>query len=106
MSKLHIKKGDTVKVVAGDSKGKVGKVLEVNIADQRAMVENANIASKHSKPNAKNPKGGIVKQEMGIHISNLMLVGNNGKPTRIRRQKDTKTGKSIRVSVKTGEVIK
>ena len=104
--KLHIRKGDNVMVVAGDSKGRSGKVLEVDVEKYRAIVENVNLATKHSKPNAKNPKGGLVKQEMPIHISNLMLVDSTGKPTRVGRQIDSKTNKSVRVSKKTGEVIK
>jgi large subunit ribosomal protein L24 len=104
--KLHIRKGDNVMVVAGDSKGKTGKVLEVDTEKYRAIVENVNLATKHTKPNAKNTKGGLVKQEMPIHISNLMHVDSNGKPTRIGRQLDSKTNKSVRVSKKTGEVIK
>jgi len=105
-NKVHIKKGDNVMVIAGDSKGKSGKVLEVKTEDYKALVENVNMATKHSKPNAKNPKGGIIKQEMSIHISNLMLTDANGKPTRISRKRDEKTNKSVRVSKKTGEVIK
>ncbi|NVO20503.1 MAG: 50S ribosomal protein L24 [Bacteroidetes bacterium] len=104
--KLHIRKGDNVMVVAGDSKGRTGKVLEVEVEKYRAIVENVNLATKHTKPNAKNTKGGLVKQEMPIHISNLMLVDSNGKPTRVGRQIDPKTNKSVRVSKKTGEVIK
>jgi large subunit ribosomal protein L24 len=104
--KLHIRKGDNVMVVAGDSKGRTGKVLEVEVEKYRAIVENVNLATKHTKPNAKSPKGGLVKQEMPIHISNLMLVDSNGKPTRVGRQIDPKTNKSVRVSKKTGEVIK
>jgi large subunit ribosomal protein L24 len=73
MSKLHIKKGDTVKVIAGNSKGQEGKVIEVIIAKSRALVEGVNMVSKHTKPNAASPQGGIVKQEASIHISNLML---------------------------------
>jgi len=93
-------------VVAGDSKGKTGKVLEVELEAYKAIVENVNMATKHAKPSAKNSKGGILKQEMPIHISNLMLLDSNGKPTRIGRKKDEKTSKSVRVSKKTGEVIK
>ena len=104
--KLHIRKGDNVMVVAGDSKGRTGKVLEVEVEKYRAIVENVNLATKHTKPNAKNAKGGLIKQEMPIHISNLMLVDSTGKPTRIGRQIDSKTNKSVRVSKKTGEVIK
>jgi large subunit ribosomal protein L24 len=104
--KLHIRKGDNVMVIAGDSKGRTGKVLEVDLEKRRAIVENVNLATKHTKPNAKNTKGGLVKQEMPIHVSNLMVIDNSGKPTRIGRQVDTKTNKSVRVSKKTGEVIK
>jgi len=105
-NKIHIKKGDNVKILAGDSRGKSGKVLEVEGEKYTAIVENVNLATKHSKANAKNPKGGIIKQEMPIHISNLMLIDAGGKPTRIGRKKDEKTNKTVRVSKKTGEVIK
>jgi len=105
-NKVHIKKGDNVKILAGDSKGKTGKVLEVVVEKYKAIVENVNLATKHSKPSAKNPKGGILKQEMPIHISNLMLVDANGKATRINLKKDEKTNKTVRISKKSGEVIK
>ena len=104
--KLHIKKGDTVKVIAGDNKGQQGKVLEVIIDDNRAIVEGVNLVSKSTKPNAKSPQGGIVKQEAPIHISNLMLVDSKGNTTRIGRKIDEKTNKLVRYSKKTGEVIK
>jgi large subunit ribosomal protein L24 len=98
--KLHIKKGDTVKVMAGDSKGHTGKVLEVFPEDKRALVEGANLVSKSTKPNAKNPNGGIVKKEAPIHISNLMLIcPETGKPTRIGR-KLGKNDKLVRYSKK------
>ncbi len=106
MSKLHIRKGDNVKVLAGDSRGKTGKVLEVDVEKFKAIVENVNLATKHTKPNAKNPKGGILKQEMPINLSNLMVLDASGKATRTGRKIDTKTNKSVRVSKKTGEVIK
>ena len=107
MSKLHIKKGDTVKVIAGNSKGSEGKVIEVLIAKNRAIVEGVNMVSKHSKPNAANPQGGIVKQEATIHVSNLMVVDpKSGGATRIGRKRDEKTGKLVRYSKKSGEVIK
>ena len=107
MSKLHIKKGDTVRIIAGNSKGSEGKVIEVLIAKNRAIVEGVNMVSKHSKPNAANPQGGIVKQEAPIHISNLMLVDpKSGDSTRIGRKRDDKTGKLVRYSKKSGEVIK
>ena len=102
-TKLHIKKGDTVKVMAGDSKGQSGKVLEVDKLKQRALVEGVNMASKHTKPNAASPNGGIVKKELSIHISNLMLsIG--GKTTKVGRK--VEDGKIVRYAKKTGEVIK
>ena len=104
MSKLHIKKGDTVKVMAGNSKGKEGKVIEVQIAKSRALVEGVNIVSKHSKPNAANPQGGIVKREASVHISNLMVVDSKGQASRIGR-KLNKDGKLVRYSKKSGEVL-
>ena len=103
--KLYIKKGDIVKVIAGDSKGKEGKVLKVILDDYKAIVEGINMVSKSTKPNAKNTKGGIVKKEAPIHISNLMVIDNSGKPARIGRKLDNK-GKIVRYSKKTGEVIK
>ena len=102
MAKLHIKKGDTVYVNAGASKGQTGKVLKVLVAENRAIVEGVNLVSKSQKPNAKNPQGGIVKQEAAIHISNLNLV-EDGKPVRIGRV--VKDGKLIRVSKKTGKEL-
>jgi len=104
-NKLHIKKGDTVKVLAGDSKGQQGKVLEVMIKTKKAIVEGINIVSKHNKPKAKTPQGGIVKTESPIDISNLMFVDSTGKPTKIGRRVD-KNNKLVRYSKNTGEVIK
>ena len=87
MSKLHIKKGDTVFVNAGNSKGQTGKVLSVDPEKKRAVVEGVNIVSKSSKPSAQHPQGGIIKQEAPIHISNLNVVDpKTGKPTRIGRK--------------------
>jgi len=107
MSKLHIKKGDTVKVIAGNSKGQEGKVIEVLISKSRALVEGVNLVSKHTKPNAANPQGGIIKKEASIHISNLLVVDpKTGEATRIGRKLDEKTGKLTRYSKKSGEVIK
>ena len=105
MAKLHIKKGDTVYVRTGDherTKGRTGRVLEVFVKEQRAIVEGVNLVSKATKPSAKNPQGGIVKQEAPIHISNLQLV-EDGKPVRVGRVK--KDGKLVRVSKKTGKEI-
>ena len=104
--KLHVKKGDTVLVLSGNDKGKQGKVMSVDLKSQRAIVEGVRIISKHTRPNAEHPQGGIIKQEAPIHISNLMVVDKSGKPTRIGHKKDEKTGKSIRYSKRTGEIIK
>ena len=104
--KLHVKKGDTVLVISGNDKGKQGKVMSVDLKSNRAIVEGVRIISKHTRPNAEHPQGGIIKQEAPIHISNLMVVDKSGKPTRIGRKKDEKTGKLIRYSKKTGEIIK
>jgi large subunit ribosomal protein L24 len=121
MSKLHIKKGDTVYVNAGEDKGKTGRVLKVYIDKQRALVEGVNIVSKSTKPNAKSPQGGFQKKEAPIHISNLQIVDpaskdNDGKyyhwnkgdkevPTRIGRKLNAK-GVLVRYSKKSGEEIK
>ena len=106
MSKLHIKKGDTVVVLAGDDRGKKGRVLSVQADKQRAIVEGVNMVSKSTKPSAKNPQGGIVKQEAPIHISNLALVDpKTGEPTRVAIKK-TDDGKKVRVAKKSGEEIK
>jgi large subunit ribosomal protein L24 len=104
--KLHIKKGDTVMVITGESKGQKGRVLEVNREKERALVEGVNLISKHTKPNAKSPQGGIIKKEAPIHISNLMLVDpTSGKATRIGRKLNDKN-KLVRYSKKSGEEIK
>ena len=104
--KLHVKKGDTVKVLAGNDKGSTGKVLVVYPKDNRAIVEGLNKIKKHTKPNPRNTQGGIVEREAPIHISNLMVVDAKGKATRIGRRLDEKTNKLVRYSKKTGEVIK
>jgi large subunit ribosomal protein L24 len=104
--KLHIKKGDTVFVNAGDDRGKSGKVLEVLTEKNRAIVEGINMVSKHTKPNAKSPQGGIIKQEAGVHVSNLQVVDpTKGGPTRIGRRMNDK-GKLFLYTKKTGEDIK
>ena len=104
MKKLHIKKGDTVYVNAGNDKGKTGKVLEVIPAKDRAIVEGINIVSKHTKPSPKHPQGGIVKQEASVHISNLQVVDpKTGKATRIGRK--MVDGKNVRYAKKSGEEI-
>ncbi|MCE2732729.1 MAG: 50S ribosomal protein L24 [Cyclobacteriaceae bacterium] len=104
--KLHIRKGDTVKVIAGDDKGKTGKVLEVIASKNRAVVEGIAIVTKHTKPSAGKPEGGIKKTEGTINISNLMLVDPaSGKPTRVGRKLNAE-GKLQRYAKKTGEIIK
>ena len=104
MKKFNIKKGDTVYVNAGNDKGKTGKVLEVIREKDRVIVEGVNMVSKHTKPNPKAPQGGIVKQEAAIHISNVNLVDNNGKPTRVAHKEVD--GKKVRIAKTTGEEIK
>jgi len=104
--KLHIKKGDTVKVLAGDYKGEQGKVLQIDSKDKTAIVEGIKMVSKHTKPDAKNPQGGILKKESPINISNLMVVDGAGNASRVGRRIDEKTGKLVRYSKKSGEVIK
>ncbi len=103
--KLKIKKGDTVKVIAGESKGQQGKVLEVLPEVRRVIVEQVNLVSKHTKPNAENTEGGIIKKEAPIHISNVMVVDpSSGEPTRVGRRLDD--DKITRYAKKSGEVIK
>jgi large subunit ribosomal protein L24 len=107
MGKLHIKKGDTVIILSGESKNKEGVILSIDTTKSRAIVEGAKMVSKHTKPSAQHPQGGIVKQESSIHISNLMLIEKStGKPTRIGRKVDEKTNKIVRYSKKSREVIK
>ena len=107
MSKIKIKKNDTVIVTTGNSKGVKGKVIKVYPSKNRAMVEGANMISKHTKPNAASPQGGIVKQEASIHISNLVLVDpSTVEATKIGRKVDEKSGKIVRYSKNSGEVIK
>ncbi len=106
MSRLHIRRGDTVYVNAGDDKGRTGRVLKVFVQKQRAIVEGLNMVTKRMKPNAKNPQGGIVKQEASIHISNLNVVDpKTGEPTRIGRRRNEK-GILVRYSKKSGEEIR
>jgi large subunit ribosomal protein L24 len=104
MIKLKIKSGDTVRVIAGDHKGSEGKVVRVLREKNKAIVEGVNMVSKHTKPSAKNPQGGIVKKEAPIHISNIALVDLKTKET-------TKTGvrkegdKNVRFSKKSNQVL-
>ena len=101
--KLHIKKNDTVIITAGDSKGQQGKVLSIDVTKNRAIVEGVNLLSKHTKPNAATPNGGIVKKEGSIHISNLAVLAG-GKASKIGRK--TEGDKLVRYAKKTGEIIK
>jgi large subunit ribosomal protein L24 len=104
--KIHIKKGDSVMVITGESKGQKGRVLEVDREKSRAIVEGVNMVSKHTKPNAKAPQGGIIKKEAPVHISNLMLIDpTSGNPTRIGKRLNDKE-KLVRYSKKSGEEIK
>jgi large subunit ribosomal protein L24 len=101
--KFHIKKGDTVHVITGEYKGQQGRVLEVLINKDKAIVEGVNMVSKHTKPNAQYPQGGIIKKEAPVHISNLLPVDpSSGGPTRIGRRIDKK-GKLVRYAKKSGE---
>ena len=106
MRKLHIKKGDTVRVIAGDDRGKEGRVLSVEAEKNRAIVEGVNIITKATKPNAQHPQGGLVKKEAPINISNIALIDpKSGKPTRIGYRVDD-NGKKVRYSKKSGQEIK
>ena len=105
MSKLHIKKNDTVIVLAGKDKGKKGKVQKVLVDDQRVIVEGINMVSKSQKPSAQNPQGGIVKQEAPIHVSNVSLIDpKGGKATRVSIKHEGKN--VVRIAKKSGEEIK
>lgn len=106
MSKSNIKKGDTVYVLAGEDKGHQGRVLSIQAAKNRAIVEGINIVSKSTKPTAKHPQGGIVKMEAPINLSNLALIDpKSGKPTRVGIRVNEK-GEKVRYSKKSGEEIK
>jgi large subunit ribosomal protein L24 len=106
MSKLHIKKGDTVYVNSGVDKTKTGRVLQVLVKEKRAIVEGINMVSKSTKPSSKSPQGGIIKKEASIHVSKLNpLDPKTGKPTRIGRRLNEE-GKLVRYAKKSGEEIK
>ncbi len=106
MNKINIKKGDTVYVLAGDDRGKTVRVLKVDAAKQRAIVEGVNVVTKATKPSAKHPQGGLVKMEAPVHVSNLSLIDpKSGKPTRVFRKKNDE-GRSVRYAQKSGEEIK
>ena len=102
--KLRIKSGDTVRIIAGDHKGSEGKIVRVIIDKNKAIVEGVNMVSKHEKPSANNPQGGIVQKEAPIHMSNLALVDSkSGETTRVGYE--LRDGKKVRVSKKSNEVI-
>jgi len=103
-TKLHIKSGDTVMVIAGDDRKKTGTVLSVDVRNHKAIVEGLNMKTKHQKPSAANPQGGISQKEAAIDISNLMLVDNAGKVFRVGRKAD-QNGKLQRYNKKTGNLI-
>jgi large subunit ribosomal protein L24 len=104
--KLHIRKGDIVIVNSGEYKGQQGRVLEIEKKQTRAIVEGVNMVSKHTKPNADNPQGGIIKKEGPIHISNLNVVDpSTGEAARIGRKRNEKN-QLVRYSKKSGEEIK
>jgi large subunit ribosomal protein L24 len=106
MAKFHIKKGDTVMVIAGESKGQSGRIIRVIPKQNRAVVEGINMVYKHQKPSATNPQGGRIEMEAPLHISNLMLVDpKSGEPTRTGRKSD-ENGKRARYAKKSGEIVK
>ena len=101
--KIKIKKGDTVRVIAGSNKGEEGSVLSVSRETNKAIVEGVNVVKKHNKPNAQNPQGGITEKEAPIHISNLSLLTSDGKTTRVGYRMED--GVKVRYSKKTDEVL-
>jgi large subunit ribosomal protein L24 len=103
MKRSRIKKGDQVRVIAGDHKGQEGEVLDILVKKDKAIVEGVNMISKHQKPSATNPQGGITKKEAPIHISNLSLITKDGETTRLGTR--IEDGKKVRVAKKTNEVI-
>jgi large subunit ribosomal protein L24 len=103
--RLKIKSGDTVKIISGGSRGKEGTVISVDRSKDRVVVEGVNIVTKHAKPNASNPQGGVVKVEAGIHISNVMVVDTAGNATRVGRRRND-NGKLTRYSKKSNEDLK
>jgi large subunit ribosomal protein L24 len=104
--KLHIRKGDMVRVLSGDGKGKEGRVLKVLVSKQKALVEEINLVAKHNKPSQANPNGGIVRQEAPIHISNLMVIDpKSGQASRVGRSRD-ENGRWVRIAKKSGQELK
>lgn len=106
MKKTYLKKGDNVQIMTGRDKGKKGRIISINNMKYIAIVEGVNLVSKHTKPNQDNPKGGVLKKEAGIDISNLLLVDSKGKPSRIGKRINKKTGKKERYFKTTGDLVK
>ena len=104
MIKLKIKKGDTVKVIAGDDKGKSGVILSVDLKKMRVLVKGLNMVKRHTKPSASKPEGGILEKEAPIHVSNVMLMDSKGTASRVGKKKEGESW--VRVSKKSGEIIK
>lgn len=106
--KLHVKKGDNVKIIAGNDKGKEGRVLVVYPEKERVLVEGINMRVHHDKPTQDNPQGGRIEREMAVHISNVMVIDpTTGEPTRIGRKRieEDGGGRWVRYSKKSGEII-
>ncbi|OED35069.1 50S ribosomal protein L24 [Flavobacteriaceae bacterium (ex Bugula neritina AB1)] len=103
MTKLKIKTGDVVKVIAGANKNATGKIVKVLREQNKAIVEGVNMVKKHTKPSAQNPQGGISEKEAPIHISNLSLMTSNGEATRVGYR--IEGDKKVRFSKKSNEVI-
>ena len=104
MIKLKIKKGDTVKVIAGDDKGKSGVILSVDLKKMRVLVKGLNMVKRHTKPSASKPEGGILEKEAPIHVSNVMLIDAKGTASRVGKKKEGESW--VRFSKKSGEIIK
>ncbi|MCS6966191.1 MAG: 50S ribosomal protein L24 [Candidatus Kapabacteria bacterium] len=104
---LKLKRGDTVIVIAGNDKGKIGKVLAVYPKEMRVLVEGVNVRKRHVRPSQRYPQGGIVSKELPIHYSNVMLVDSNGRPTRVSIRRVERAGKMVRIRIAktTGEEI-
>tara|TARA_Y100000589_G_scaffold65820_1_gene57383 strand:+ start:120 stop:446 length:327 start_codon:yes stop_codon:yes gene_type:complete len=106
MKKTYLKKDDNVQIMTGRDKGKKGRIISINRVKYTAIVEGANLVSKHTKPNQDNPKGGVIKKEASINISNLLLVDSKGKPSKIGKRINKKTGKKERFFKTTGDLVK
>ena len=106
MKKTYLKKDDNVQIMTGRDKGKKGRIISINRVKYTAIVEGANLVSKHTKPNQDNPKGGVIKKEASINIYNLLLVDSKGKPSKIGKRINKKTGKKERFFKTTGDLVK